>query len=183
METMAKDALFILKYAPKSLAECAGNDEPREEMRKWAAMWEAGKAQKPLLISGPSGSGKTACVRALAIEKGWVLVETAADELRNKEAVAKIYGLGGAGLFGDRRLLLFDEVDAAFDRGEVPELPRALKEPNQPMILIADDAWEPKLAPIRPYCKLIAFKSVNAGDVRRTLSVIASKESLPSSLL
>ena len=180
---VAKDVLYILKYAPKSLADCAGNDEPREEMRKWAGQWEAGKAQKPLLLSGPSGCGKTACVRALAAEKSWVLVETAADELRDKDAVARIYGLGSSGLFGSRRLLLFDEVDAAFDRGEVPELTRVIKEPGQPIILIADDAWDPKLAPVRPYCKLLDFKAVNSGDIRRALLPIALKEGVPDSVV
>ncbi len=177
---MEKSVLWTVKYAPRSLGECAGNDEARERMRKWALQWQARKRQKPLLLNGPTGAGKTACGRGLGREMDWLLVETAASDLRNREKLEKVYGLTGAsaGLFGQTRLLFFDEVDSALDSGEVTELQAVLKNASQPALLVANDAWNPKLAPIRFLCELVDFRAINSLAVKKVLKKIAEAENI-----
>ncbi|HEV8289916.1 MAG TPA: replication factor C large subunit [Candidatus Norongarragalinales archaeon] len=166
------------KHAPKNLDEVAGNTEAREEMKRWALEFERGKPQKPLLISGPPGVGKSAAAVAMALQFEWDLVESNAGELRNKEALARLMGLSTAsmGLFGNRRLLLIDEVDAAFDRGEIPEVVTIVKEAKQPLVLIANDIWNPRLAPIRFLCKPVEFKGVNWKSIEGLLNKISRAE-------
>lgn len=172
--------LWFLKHAPPKLSDCAGNEEAREEMRKWAIAWEAGKRQKPLLLAGPTGVGKTAAVRALAGEMGWQLVETNASDGRDKQFIAKNYGAGGAsrGLLGGMRLLLLDEVDAGLERGSAASISGFLSELRQPTILVANDAWDQSISPLRTGCKIVDFKPVNAGTVKKVLKKIAEKEGL-----
>ncbi len=175
---LEKKLPFTLSHAPSSLAECVGNDLARDELRKWAVQWQTGNVQKPMLLNGPSGVGKTAAARALAIEMGWVLVETSAGDLRDKEKIKRIYGLGGAssGLFGERRLLLFDELDSAIDRGAIPELLGVLRSAKQPLVLIANDAWDPKLVAVRALTKMVDFKAVNASSIKSVLRKISQEE-------
>lgn len=170
--------LLTEKYAPRSLQEVIGNDEQRTEIKKWALEFQRGKAQKPLLLYGPPGTGKTACAKALAAEFQWTLIETNASDVRDPESLRKILGAGGKGLFGENRLLLLDEIDGAFDRGEVPELVRTIRENNQPMVLTANDLWNKHLANVRPLVKAVEFKKVNSKSIAEFLTRIAKTEQM-----
>ncbi len=172
--------LWTDKYAPKNLAEVCGNAEALKTVRAWALDWARGKRQTPLLLSGPPGVGKTATAKALAAEMGWELLETNASDLRNADNLKKIAGAasGSGTLFGSRRLILLDEVDAAFDRGEVPELTRILSDALQPILVTANDVWEPKIAPLRALCTKVEFKKVGKVDVRKALQAVAEKEKM-----
>ncbi|MBI5229523.1 replication factor C large subunit [Candidatus Micrarchaeota archaeon] len=172
------EMLWTQKHKPRKLAEVAGNEPAKEEVKKWALDWERNKVQKPLLLWGPTGIGKTALVEALALEVGWDLIETNASDLRDAETIQKLYGLSSAskGLFGEKRLILIDEIDSAFDRGEIPAITKILKESGQPVIIIANDVWSQKLAGLRTSCKLIEMKGVNARTVTDVLQKIAVKE-------
>lgn len=170
--------LLTDKYAPKGLAQIIGNDEQRTEVKKWCLEFERGKAQKPLLLYGSPGIGKTACARAVALEFNWALIETNASDLRDPESLKKALGSGGKGLFGENRLLLLDEIDGAFDRGEVPELIKIIKENDQPMILTANDMWNKHLANVRPLVKAVEFKKVNSRSIADLLNRIAKAEGI-----
>ena len=174
--------LWFLKHAPKKPGECAGNQEALEELRKWALGWEAGKTQKPLLLAGPTGVGKTAAVRALAQEMNWVLVETNASDARGKLFIEKNFAATSAsrGLFGAMRLLVFDEVDAGLERGGVTAISSFLAQAKQPVLLVANDAWEPSMASLRSACRILEFKALNAGSVKSVLKKIAEKEEMES---
>jgi replication factor C large subunit len=170
--------LWTVKHAPKKVEEVAGNESAKEEVKTWALEWGRGKAQKPLLLFGPTGVGKTALGVALAREMEWNLVETNAGDLRDAENLKKIIGLSSSstGLFGERRLILIDEIDSAFDRGEIPELLRILKDARQPIIVIANDVWNQKISSIKALCKQIELKGVNARSVQKVLEKIAAVE-------
>ncbi|MBI5226547.1 replication factor C large subunit [Candidatus Micrarchaeota archaeon] len=170
--------LWTTTHAPAKLDDIVGNAECITAIRTWALDWQRGKRQKPLLLHGPPGCGKTAAARALATEMGWVLLETNASDLRDGENVKKIVGLASATgtLFGEKRLVLFDEVDGAFDRGEVPALMKILTDALQPIVLTANDVWEPKLGPLRASAIRVEFKKVAKYDVKKALQRIAEKE-------
>ncbi len=170
--------LWTVKYAPAKLSEVAGNEDTLEEIRKWALEFERGKAQKPLLIHGPPGIGKTAVGKALATEFSWTLLETNASDARDAESLKRAIGNSGRGLFGEQRLILLDEVDGAFDRGEVPELVRIVKENTGPLILTANDMWNKHLAVIRALCKQVEFKKVNSRAMAELLMRIAKAEGI-----
>ena len=172
--------LWCSKHAPESVDDVAGNDSIKELAKRWGLDFQRGKRSKPLLLHGPPGVGKTALAFALARELGWTVVETNASDLRNQKGVQKFLGTGSCspGLFGQMRLLLVDEVDATFDRGQVPELLRVVKEAQQPIVLIANDYWNQKLAPLRSLCIGAEMRGVNASSVRNALERIAGKEGL-----
>jgi len=170
--------LWTAKHAPRSLKEIAGNEEAKEAIAKWALEWQRGKAQKPLLVSGPTGIGKTALAHCLAEEMGWSLVETNASDLRDAENLKKLLGFASSsqGLFGEKRLLLVDEVDAAFDRGEVPALSKIIENAEQPVLIIANDVWNPSLSALRNACVRVEMKRVNQYALRAVLKKISEAE-------
>ncbi|MFH1246831.1 MAG: replication factor C large subunit, partial [Candidatus Micrarchaeota archaeon] len=170
--------LLTEKYSPQKVEDLIGNEDAKKEIKTWALEFERGKVQKPLLIYGPVGIGKTACAKALAAEFKWTLVESNASDLRKPENLRKIIGPGGRGLFNENRLILLDEIDGAFDRGEIPELVKIIASNSQPMLLTANDLWNRNLANVRPLVKAIEFKKVNARSITDLLLKIAQKENL-----
>jgi len=177
--------MWVYKHAPRAVSEVAGNEEARETVKKWAFDWQRGKRGKPLLLYGPTGCGKTALVRALAAEMNWTLVESNAGTDRGSGGFARSAGTANSeDLYGGRRLLFIDEVDAVFDRAARGEggksmaaaLAPALEERALPVILAAENAWEPKLAQLRSYCSLVEFKRVNWRALAKALGKIAAEE-------
>jgi len=171
---------WSVKYSPSSLQQVAGNEDAKTAVRQWALNIDRGIKDKPLLLHGPPGVGKTASAIALAKEMNWTLVETNASDARDADTMQRLFSLTSAsqGLFGEKRLILLDEIDGAFDRGEVPELLHGIKEANQPIILTANDIWHKNLAIVRAISKPIEFKKVNSRSVADVLTRIASSEKI-----
>ncbi len=172
--------LLTVKYAPQKLSEVAGNEDAKEEIRKWALEADRGKKMQPLLIHGAVGIGKSAAAHGLAREMGWDIIETNASDLRDAETLRKIYGLGAAsgGLYGEKRMILIDEIDSVSDRQEFPAISQMIKESSQPIVLIANDIWNPKLSSLRFGCKQVEMKKVNSASIRKALSEIALNEGM-----
>jgi len=171
------------KYAPNSLKEFAGNPSVVEEVRTWALLFENNKIQKPLLISGPPGVGKTALAIVLAKEMGWEILELNSSDTRNKNNIEKIIGgaSGFSGLFSRFKLILIDEADnfqGNADRGGIVTITRIIEESKQPMILTANDVWDPKLATVRNSCKIIDMKRINKNTIKNVLEKIANEEEI-----
>jgi replication factor C large subunit len=169
------------KYAPKTLKEFAGNPSVVEEVRTWALLFENNKNQKPLLINGPPGIGKTALAIVLAEEMGWEILELNSSDTRNKKNIEKIIGgaSGFSGLFSRYKLILIDEADnfqGNSDRGGITTITRIIKESKQPMILTANDVWNPKLASVRGVCKIVDMKRINKNTIKNVLEKIAEEE-------
>lgn len=169
------------KYAPKSLKEFAGNPSVVEEVRTWALLFENNKNQKPLLINGPTGIGKTALAIVLAEEMGWEILELNSSDTRNKKNIEKIIGgaSGFSGLFSRYKLILIDEADnfqGNSDRGGITTITRIIQESKQPMILTANDVWNPKLASVRGICKIVDMKRINKNTIKNVLEKIAEEE-------
>ncbi len=173
---------WTVKHKPKNMAEIVGNEEPKKRLVDWVKSWEKGAPkQRAVLLYGPPGIGKTISVEALANDLNMELVEKNASDYRTEEAVQKFAGLASqyGSLFGRKRLILFDELDGITgneDRGGVSAITTVVKTAQYPIVLIANNAYEPRLSTLRFYCLLIEFKKPPAGEVIKHLTRICRSE-------
>jgi len=175
---------WTVKHKPKTLTEVVGNEEAIENLVNWVKSWDKGiPKRRAVFLYGPPGIGKTVSVEALANDLNMELVERNASDYRTEEAVQKFAGLASqyGTLFGKKRLILFDELDGITgkeDRGGVGAITSIVKTAQCPIVLIANNAYDPRLATLRFYCQLIEFKKPPAGEVMKHLSRICKHEGI-----
>jgi len=176
--------VWTLKHKPKTLGEVVGNRQAIAELINWLKSWDKGVPKnRAALLYGPPGVGKTVTVEALAKDWNLELVEKNASDYRTQEAVQRFAGLASqyGTLFGKKRLILFDELDGLTgreDRGGVGAIIRVVKQARCPIILIANNAYDPKLSSLRYYCLLIQFKRPSAREVAKRLRQICLREGI-----
>jgi len=173
--------LWTERYAPKSLAEFAGNTDAVTKVKRWALDWERGQPGKALLLWGPSGVGKGALVSALANEMGWETVEMNASDFRTKANVERVAGASASSgsLFGSRKLIFIDDIEAVSgtsDRGAISAVMDVIKNAKNPVILTAEDFWETKLKDVRMLCTGVGLKKVNESDSAIVLDRVLAGE-------
>lgn len=175
--------LLTDKYAPKSVDSMIGNDEKRQQIKRWMLNWLNGQKRRPLLLWGPPGVGKTSCAYALRNEFDLEIVEMNASELRNRKRIERI--IGGASLastlFGKGKIILIDDVDVLAGRkdfGGAAAITAALKHSEHPIIVTATNAWDKKLSSIRAECELVEFKRIGRVAVKNYLKKTARAEKI-----
>lgn len=177
-------AAWTTKHKPRSLNEVVGNEEPIQKLVNWVRSWEKHVPKKrAAFIYGPPGIGKTVAAEALANDLNMELVERNASDYRTEGAVQKFAGLAAQSgtLFGKKRLILFDELDGLTgreDRGGVGAIIQIVKTALVPLILIANNAYDPRLGALRFYCETIEFKKPAAGAVTTHLKRICDREGI-----
>ena len=175
---------WTVKYKPKTLKEVVGNQEAKAKIIKWIQQWDKKPPKKrALLLYGPPGIGKTATIEALAKDLDMELVESNASDYRTRDAVQRFAGRASANttLFGKKRLILFDELGGLTgkaDRGGVSVITKIVKETMSPLILIANNAYDPKFSTLRRYCQLIEFKKPTRTQIRSHLKKICKSEGI-----
>ena len=173
---------WTIKYKPRTSKDVAGNKPAIEKLRDWIESWKKGRPSKTaVLLYGPAGVGKTSVTEALAREHGWDLVEINASDQRSGEILSKIAGLAStqSTLFGKGRLILLDEVDGInlrVDQGAVATVLQIIKETQHPLILTANDPWDPKIRPLREACLQIELKRLGLRDGLPLLRNILNQE-------
>jgi replication factor C large subunit len=177
-------AAWTVKYKPKSLVEVVGNKEAIQQLVTWVKSWDKGAPKKrAAFLYGPPGIGKTVTVEALASDFKMELVEKNASDYRTEEAVKHFAGLASQfrSLFGGERLILLDELDGltgTADRGGVGATTEVVKNAQCPIILIANNPYDPRFTNLRNYCLLIEFKKPPAGEVMKHLKRICELEGI-----
>jgi replication factor C large subunit len=173
---------WTVKHRPRTSKDVAGNKTAVEKLREWIDSWTEGPPSKrAVLLYGPAGVGKTSISEALALERGWDLVEINASDKRSGEILSKIAGLAStqSTLFSQGRLILLDEVDGINlreDSGAITTILQIIKETQYPLILTANDPWDQKTRPLRDACLQIELKRLGVRDGLPLLKNVLAKE-------
>lgn len=168
------------KYRPKNLKEFVGQKEAIEFFRNWIKKWKKGKA---LLFHGPPGVGKTALVEAFISENKFDLIEMNASDFRSEKRIDEVLGRSSQqlSLFNRGKIFLIDEIDGLAgqeDRGGVGEIIDIIKKSIHPIVLTANDPWNPKLRSLRSYVQMVEFKKLHVWDVDKRLKEVAENENI-----
>ncbi|MCL6500785.1 MAG: replication factor C large subunit [Candidatus Pacearchaeota archaeon] len=172
------------KYRPRKLREVVGHLEAKKKIFDFFNNFSKhNQNKKALMLYGPAGVGKTAIVYALAYDYGYEIIELNASVLRNKQNVQEIVGqaLKQKSFFSKGKIILIDEVDGLTsdrDRGGIQELLRLISDTRWPIVLVANDAWQAKLRPLRAKTHLVELKALSKESVFFLLQQIAKKERL-----
>jgi len=175
---------WTIKYKPKTSKDVAGNRTAIEKLRDWIESWKMGRPSRAaVLLYGPAGVGKTSVTEALARERGWDLVEINASDKRSGDVLSKVAGLAStqSTLFSKGRLILLDEVDGInlrADQAAVTTILQIIKETQYPLILTANDPWDPKIRPLREACLQIELKRLGIRDGLPLLRNILNQEGI-----
>ncbi|MBS7623289.1 replication factor C large subunit [Candidatus Bathyarchaeota archaeon] len=177
-------ASWTQRYRPRRLDEIAGNKDAIAALKDWLASWVATPPKRrAALLYGPAGTGKTVSAEAASRDLGFELVEMNASDKRTTASIERIVGIAAEqrSLTGRKRVILLDEVDGidpVSDRGAVETIASAIERTNWPLVLTANDPWDPKLAPLRTLCLMIQFKRLGLRDSIPYLRKICTAENL-----
>lgn len=172
--------MFTVKYKPKNLKEFVDQVEALDKFLNWIRKWKRGKA---LLFYGKPGTGKTALLGAYANEKNLDLIEMNASDFRAASQIDDVLGRSvlQAPLFKKGKIFLIDEIDGLAGRedlGGVGAIIEIIKISRYPIILTANNPFDPKLRSLRQYCQLVPFKKIYVWDIVKRLGYICEKEGI-----
>ena len=177
---------WTIKHKPKSTTEIVGNKSAIKVLCDWLHSWEKGAPRKrAAFLYGPPGIGKTVTIEALAHELQMELVEKNASDYRTEDAIYRFAGLASqyGSLFGGKRIVLLDELDGLMgnaDKGGVKAITNVVKTARCPIVLIANNAYNPRFRTLRSYCLLIEFKKPPAKTVLKHLQRMNEREGIQS---
>jgi len=177
-------AAWTQKHKPQTMSEIVGNTEAIQKFTEWVKSWGKGAPKKrAAFLYGPPGVGKTVCVEALANDLQMELVEKNASDYRTAEAIQRFAGLASqyGTLLGGNRLILLDELDGitgTADKGGVGAVTEIVKATRCPVVLIANNVYDPRFTTLRNYCLLIEFKKPTVREVVKHLKKVCAGEGI-----
>ncbi len=184
--SQSRSVLWVEKYRPRRLSEIVNIEEAKKKVVEWIKQWLSGKIpeKKAILLVGPPGVGKTTLAHAVANEFGLEVLELNASDVRTGERLRQIIGkaMKEASLFGFRgRLILLDEVDglhAREDAGGLSAIIELVQETRWPIIMTANNPWDPKFKQLREIAEVIQIKPLSEDDIVLVLRRICNAEGI-----
>jgi len=153
--------MWVIKHAPKTLSEFVGNNTVVSQLRSY-------DFAKPMLLHGPAGCGKTLLAHLIAAEKGWDIVSVSDESIASAKAMSQT-----TSLFGDRRLILIDDVDLM---GDIKECEELLKVTRNPTIAVTQDLSSKRLKNVKLLCEKVGLRRSVPASVAKRLAVICERE-------
>jgi len=151
------------KYRKIGFNQIIGNESARKAFYNWIKNWKEG--DKAVLLVGQAGTGKNTTIYAVAQELGYRVIELNASDTRTKEKLTKKLGssLYTISLLGEKRLVLFDEVDGIYGRddyGGTEYINELLEKPPVPIVLTANDENNENVIKLERKTIKISFQKV-----------------------
>jgi replication factor C large subunit len=176
-----RNNMFVIKYRPKSLKDFVNQKEALAKFLEWYKKWKPGS--KAALLYGKPGTGKTCLVEAFARDENLELIQMNASDTRSKKQIEEVFGYASsvASFFKKGRIFLIDEVDGIAgkeDAGGISAIIKIIKESKHPVVLTANDPYDPNLRFLRQYCELIPFSEIPVWDIEKKLKEICEKEGI-----
>jgi len=161
-------------------ADLVGNQETRDNFLRWLDRWKSGQTKKAALIYGPPGTGKTATVQFAARKLGYNLVELNASDVRTKDALMeRVYPASRSrSLYNERNVILLDEIDGLHrrqDTGGASAILKLIRDTETPVVLVANNPWEPSLRDIRGRSEMFKFTRLRKDLIIKRLTATAAK--------
>lgn len=178
--------MWVEEYRPKKIVDVVGNEKAKAQFLEWLKEWKTG--HKAALLYGPPGIGKTTLVKVTAREFGFVLIEMNASDFRTEEKIMRIAGRAAtessleAILSGAKGTMIFlDEVDGIFgreDQGGIAAILKIIRTSHVPVVLAANNPWDPRLRYMRGPCEMIRFYGIRLPTIISFLKKIAKREGI-----
>lgn len=184
VEIESRNIPWTVKYRPKTLREVIGNKSSIKEIVNWLKSWREGPPKKrALLLHGPPGVGKTVSVEAVARDLNLELVESNASDYRRNADIKAFAGLASqySTLTGKMRVILLDEIDGisgSTDRGGLRAILDVIKDSRCPIVLTANNIFDPKFTSLRDRCLLIKFRRPSIREIASYLRRICLSEGI-----
>ncbi|MBI5347402.1 MAG: AAA family ATPase [Candidatus Aenigmarchaeota archaeon] len=161
--------MLINKYKPETIGKMTGNRAQAEEVKEWIKNPKKGHA---LMLYGPPGSGKTLSVEIAAKELNYELLEMDTSSI-DSEYMEK--ASNQMSLFFRGKVLLIDNADGLRTTRGIMDI---IKKSSHPVVLTADNAYDPGLRNIRNCCSLLKYDKIRWTSVAKYLREVCEAEEI-----